>query len=75
MTPVLEDQLSKIWSFPIKTEVSQALGIISSKKNTPVSRIKQIDIPIILCLKDSIILIIHVAENRSLRWFPRASDD
>ena len=27
MTPVLEDQLSKIWSLPIKTEVSQALGI------------------------------------------------
>ena len=27
MTTVLEEQLSKIWSFPIKTEVSQALGI------------------------------------------------
>ena len=27
MTPVLEDQLSKILSFPIKTEVSWALGI------------------------------------------------
>ena len=27
MTPVLEDQLSKIWSFPIKTEVKWVLGI------------------------------------------------
>ena len=26
-TPVLEDQLSKIWYFPVKTEVGQALGI------------------------------------------------
>ena len=30
VTPVLEDQLSEIWSFPIKTEVSQALGTHTS---------------------------------------------
>ena len=30
VTSILEDQLPQIWSFPIKTEVSQALGIILS---------------------------------------------
>ena len=49
MTPVLEDQLSKIWSFPIKTKVSQALGMYDNNidLHSGVFRFQcQVDLPV-----------------------------
>ena len=49
MTSILEGQLSKIWSFPIKTKVTKALGIYRWNMQEELTKLQSIHVSLKFC--------------------------